>query len=401
MPTAPLQSTSQPKRTKLTVPGVRTRPPNAVQTRPKSPSANEGATFTCSICKQPFATVAELTAHTTDHFRVIECTVCQKSLTGDTLYEYHMQNVHSIDVRKPQPTGGSGGGVHSRHCPHCTDVQFATDAAYTEHMHFAHPDRCRWYKCSSCKQRFVSKPELNVHLYAKHPEACAQLMACDICGRVCKDEAATALHRLTHTGGQHKDFLCTNCGQGFSRKSNLIFHMRTHSGEQPFECADCGKRFKLSGGLTAHRRTHTKERPYQCPFCEKSYKHSTDLRRHRRTHGGEEMRFGCDRCGKRFYERKFMVAHMRSCQLARTRLLQIEQVEVVQTVEKSPERNGEDTVEVFEAEHTEHLEEDDETDLMVELDDMEVEEASVQMVSIEEVSDDSHAGFVEEYLIEI
>lgn len=381
----------------MSVPAERTQPPNAVPTRPNGLSAKEGTTFTCSICKQSFDTVKALTAHTTDHFRVIECTVCQKRLTGDTQYEYHMQNVHSLDVRKTRLA--TGGSVDSRRCPHCPNLRpFVTDAAYTEHMHAAHPDRCRWYKCMSCPQRFASKPELNVHLYAKHPEVCAQLMACDICGRVCKDEAATALHRQTHTGGQHKDFLCTNCGKGFSRKSNLIFHMRTHSGEQPFECTECGKRFKLSGGLTAHMRTHTCERPYQCPFCEKSYKHSTDLRRHRRTHGLEEMRFGCDRCGKRFYERKFLVTHMRSCQVVRTRLLEIEEVteEVRPEVRTTLVLDGGVEMDVFEVEVFDAKPEE-EAGFEVELD--EVEEASDQMVSIEEVSDDCHADVVEEYLI--
>lgn len=272
---------------------------------PAPPASTVDQTFKCSECPRLFAQLAELNAHTAGHFRVIECTLCDKRMTGDTKYEYHMQTVHSLDVRKPRPANSAD----QRRCQHCPQSKFATDAALIEHMHFAHPDRCHWYKCSGCPERFTSQPELNVHLFAEHPERCANLEACDICGRVCKDVAALDLHRLTHTGGLRKDFLCAYCGRGFARKKNLEFHMVVHSGEQPFQCDECGKRFARSGNLAVHRRTHTKERPFQCPFCERSYAHSTDLRRHRRSHVAVEKRFACGRCGLKFYENKLLVAH--------------------------------------------------------------------------------------------
>lgn len=36
-----------------------------------------------------------------------------------------------------------------------------------------------------------------------------------------------------------------------------MHHVRSHSGEQPYECKECGKKYKQSGTLTAHMRIHT------------------------------------------------------------------------------------------------------------------------------------------------
>ena len=64
---------------------------------------------------------------------------------------------------------------------------------------------------------------------------------------------------------------CPICGIQSKRKSVLIFHLRTHSREKPFECDLCGKIFPFSSSLTTHMRIHTGEQPFKCEVCSKRF----------------------------------------------------------------------------------------------------------------------------------
>lgn len=162
------------------------------------------------------------------------------------------------------------------------------------------------HACPMCEKVMGSRSDLVKHVRIHTGERPYQ---CSFCPARFTQLGSLRAHETRHTG--IKPFKCDVCDKCFSIKERLKVHTRIHTGERPFHCDLCEKSFARGSQLIQHKRTHTGDKPYTCSYCGMKFAFATNLKLHEKKHSGIKD-FECPRCYKGFVRQDALKKHILS-----------------------------------------------------------------------------------------
>lgn len=290
-----------------------------LQTTREHVSKDHPKTFECGICEKKFRSVEAVFQHKEGHFRGKQGSVPVGKLSNtDTAAYVNQQSVQVAHYTGPTPPPTNSvtellnappGATYK--CKYC-DLVFWQLKVTVDHISTCHP---KVFPCTICTEKFRTADELDEHK-DKHFKAVeldkqkreARRVKCEVCGRMISDARALINHMRTHTGD--RPYQCNICEKRFIVPALLKNHMNMHNNSWPHVCVHCGRGFDAMNKLVEHERLHTGERPFVCEVCNRGFRTKVGLKSHVDVHD-DLGKHACVHCGKRFRSKETLRSHLK------------------------------------------------------------------------------------------
>jgi len=244
----------------------------------------------CSKCSDVFATAQELKSHENTHEeepKTFVCDICNAKFSSNSSYVRH-QNVHND---KPFKCGHDG----------CLE-SYRTVGSLTKHNMVAHGGDPGQFNNAAFRKRtgaHIKLSEEQTKALAETPVELAKtisekMLLSSAAEKVKADNPVESLLVKEIHANQ-----CDQCEVSFKKPSDLVRHVRTHTGEKPYPCEVCERRFAVKSTLRTHMKVHTGGKTLVCHVCQSLFASRTSLKVHMRLHTGS-LPYKCNICEQRF-----------------------------------------------------------------------------------------------------
>ena len=106
-------------------------------------------------------------------------------------------------------------------------------------------------------------------------------------------------------------FSCDQCGKVYTRKHNLVQHVKVKHQNFTYKCQECNLEYSSRSNLDVHVKAKHKNVTYKCKDCDAEYKYRQEYTQHVRSkHLG--VRHKCELCGKKFINKASLKDHIQS-----------------------------------------------------------------------------------------